>query len=172
MNAEDRISCPFCKEVVHGKALDNIQKNGEIYAVFYCRGCRVGFTVPKPSAEDISELYSTGSYRIISGKRFHIFFEFLIYLFRYQRKKRVEKFKKGGRIVDIGCGRGLFLHIMRRNGWDVLGVELNDETAAYAREKYGIKIKTGSALNWSIPDGSVDVIALNHVLEHVDDPPE
>jgi SAM-dependent methyltransferase len=61
---------------------------------------------------------------------------------------------------------------MRRNGWDVLGVELNDETASYARETYGITVKTGNALSWDIPEGSLDAVTLNHVLEHVDDPLE
>ena len=128
--------------------------------------------MPKPSSESLSKLYHTGTYRVTSGKRFSSFFEFLIYSFRLQRKRRIERFKKKGRILDIGCGRGLFLHVMQRNGWDVLGVELNDDTASYAREKYGLKVITGSPLGWDIPDESLDVITVNHVLEHLDNPIE
>jgi 2-polyprenyl-3-methyl-5-hydroxy-6-metoxy-1,4-benzoquinol methylase len=170
MKERHNIFCPICESAVDNKFLENIERNGRIYTIYFCRECNVGVTIPRPSDDDVSQLYDTGTYRATTGKRFNAFFEYLIYSFRIQRKRRIEKFQKSGRILDIGCGRGLFLYIMKRNGWDVLGSELNDETASYAREKYGISINTGDPLDWGIPDESIDVITINHVLEHLDNP--
>jgi SAM-dependent methyltransferase len=172
MKERFNICCAFCKKPIDNKLLENIERDGEIYTIYFCKNCEVGFTMPRPLNDNVSELYDTGIYRTTSGKRFNAFLEFLIYSFRIQRKRRIEKFEKNGRILDIGCGRGLFLSVMKRNGWDVLGAELNNETASYAREKYGITVKTGGPLDWNIPDESLDVITVNHVLEHLDNPVE
>jgi SAM-dependent methyltransferase len=45
----------------------------------------------------------------------------------------------------------------------VAGVEYSDETAAYARDVYGVTVTTELAF----PDASFDVITINHVLEHM-----
>lgn len=87
------------------------------------------------------------------------------------RKKRVNRLVKKGRILDIGCGRGLFLDIMKRDGWAVTGAEFNKETASYASEVYGIKVITESSID-TLYDESFDVITINHVLEHSQRPAE
>lgn len=40
----------------------------------------------------------------------------------------------GGRIVDVGIGTGLFLHLAREAGFSPLGVEISRACAAKARE--------------------------------------
>jgi hypothetical protein len=107
MKERHTVFCPICENAIDNKFLENIERNGRIYTIYFCRACNVGVTIPRPSDDDVSQLYDTGTYRAISGKRFNAFFEYLIYSFRIQRKRRIEKFQKSGRILDIGCGRGL-----------------------------------------------------------------
>jgi 2-polyprenyl-3-methyl-5-hydroxy-6-metoxy-1,4-benzoquinol methylase len=64
----------------------------------------------------------------------------VIYIWRLQRKKRIEKHVCKGKILDIGCGRGLFLDIMRTHGWTVMGVESGQEAAESASNAYGIVV--------------------------------
>ena len=41
------------------------------------------------------------------------------------------------KVLDIGCGGGLFLSKMKDAGADVLGIELSDTRAYYAKTKHG-----------------------------------
>ena len=164
--------CTLCNNRLSTKLIEEIKRDSEVYSIYLCEECNVGITSPAPTAEELSELYSAANYRSICGKRFNPFIEYLIYNFRLQRKRRIKKYIKKGRILDIGCGRGLFLDIMRRDGWNVTGVEFNKETASYATEIYRIHVITGDLLNWNLPDESLDVVTIYHVLEHVPKPLE
>ena len=125
--------------------------------------------MPVPSHEELVRLYSRGAYRGEEGKRFTFVIEFFIFLLRKMRKVRIKNYISGGRILDIGCGRGLFLKIMRDDGWEVNGVEFNAEAVSNV---YGISVVSGEPASWGFPDGSFDAITINHVLEHFPQPRE
>lgn len=151
--------------------LRGVEADLGVYDVCMCSDCMVAATVPMPSREDLTRLYSSGSYRSSEGSRFNALIEFFIYLSRLRRKKRITKFVKRGRILDIGCGRGLSLDIMRRDGWSVAGVEFSRESASCASETYGIDVASGAPGEWGFPAEHFDVITMNHVLEHLEEPP-
>lgn len=75
-----------------------------------------------------------------------------------------------GRLLEVGCGNGRLLALFRELGWDVLGVEPDAEAARVAREHYGVPVIVGTLEAASVPEGSVDVVTLHHVVEHVHDP--
>lgn len=164
-------TCGICNREIKHEFLKNVEMGGKIYDIYQCRECMVGFTVPAPSPEELSELYHSGNYRLSTGKRFNPYVESLIYGFRLLRKRRIRKYIKKGRILDIGYGRGLFLNIMKKGGWEVTGVEFSKETASYASDLYGIKVITETSIH-ELPDESFDVITMNHVLEHSRKPSE
>ena len=118
-------TCCICNSDLRIKLIENIKKNNKTYDIYICNECLVGFTISQSSPEDLSKLYSSGAYRLDTGKRFNPIFEHLIYIFRLLRKREIQKYVKTGRILDIGCGRGLFLHLMRKHGWKVAGVEFD-----------------------------------------------
>jgi 2-polyprenyl-3-methyl-5-hydroxy-6-metoxy-1,4-benzoquinol methylase len=76
----------------------------------------------------------------------------------------------GGRLLDIGCGGGLFLSRMRELGWDVEGVDPDPAAAALARRELGLRIFVGDLEQAGFPEQSFDAVTLNHVIEHVPDP--
>ncbi len=171
-NGNLKSDCTFCNAVLSTKLTGGIVRNGKAYDIFFCNKCVIGITIPVPSPEELTGLYSSDSYRATSGVKFNRLLERLVYLFRLRRKRRIEKYIKKGRILDIGCGRGLFLSLMRSCGWEVTGTEFNSETASYASRAYGVDVKTGDPSEWGFPDGSFDVITINHALEHIRDPGE
>lgn len=136
------------------------------YDVQWCPVCSIGMTVPFPDDAFLCALYSTGAYRANDGNRFIPFVERIITFFRDRHRCRITTRIATGRILDIGCGRGTFLDSMQSAGWDVCGVEFSDETASYARKRYAIQVSTSLA---GI-EGLFDVVTLNHVIEHVQDP--
>jgi 2-polyprenyl-6-hydroxyphenyl methylase/3-demethylubiquinone-9 3-methyltransferase len=46
----------------------------------------------------------------------------------------------GARVLDIGCGGGLFLSLLEREGAQTVGIELNDSRAQYAATKHDLQI--------------------------------
>lgn len=75
-----------------------------------------------------------------------------------------------GKLLEIGSGSGKFLAEMRNLGWKVVGVEPDSQAACIAREKYGLDIHVGALEEVALPSNSFDVISMNHVLEHIQNP--
>jgi len=164
------VTCPLCNRIQMDVLIKDVNEFDKSYDVFYCGNCMVGITMPIPSPNESSSLYSSGTYRSASGKRFVVPVEAGVYLARQLRKKRIQKYKEQGRILDIGCGRGVFLNVMKNTGWTVAGTEYDLITAESIAKNYDIHVVTGNPGEWGFPPGSFDVVTMNHVLEHMSDP--
>lgn len=75
-----------------------------------------------------------------------------------------------GRILDVGCGTGLFLNEMKRAGWAAAGVEPSPGAAAYARKRFGLTVFQGMLEDAPFASASFDVITFWDVLEHTFSP--
>ncbi|HEV2386519.1 MAG TPA: class I SAM-dependent methyltransferase [Candidatus Acidoferrales bacterium] len=75
-----------------------------------------------------------------------------------------------GKLLDVGCGVGLFLSHMRELGWQVIGVEADPKTARIAQQEFGLRAIPGSLEEAHLADESVDVVTMSHVIEHVRQP--
>lgn len=76
-----------------------------------------------------------------------------------------------GHLLDIGCGAGLFLSVMRDLGWKVSGTETDGRAAATARRLVpDATVHEGLLEELSLADSEYDAITLSHVIEHVLDP--
>ena len=92
-------------------------------------------------------------------------------LFRSARARLAERLLRGpGRVLDIGCGRGVFLEILRGRGHAVRGTELSEATAANALP--GIPVDPGEVRAGRYAPESFDLISIWHVLEHDQRPDE
>ncbi len=76
-----------------------------------------------------------------------------------------------GRLLDIGCGSGLFLERMRDFGWQVTGVEPDAAAASAAVKRLGDDVLVvGDIDDSALASQSFDAVTLSHVIEHVPDP--
>ena len=73
----------------------------------------------------------------------------------------------GGRVLDVGCGSGAFLELLRSLGWIVAGVE-PDPPAREAAASRGIQV--AATLEEIADRPGFDFVTMSHVLEHVPDP--
>jgi SAM-dependent methyltransferase len=73
-----------------------------------------------------------------------------------------------GSVVDIGCGRGEWLEILREEGIDAIGVDLNERQAQAAKD-LGLHVVIADALGWmgQQQDRSVSLLSAMHIIEHM-----
>jgi SAM-dependent methyltransferase len=71
-------------------------------------------------------------------------------------------------VLDIGCGRGEFLDLMRGHGVAARGLDLNAAMVEVCRER-GLDASQGDALDYlaSLPDGSLGGLIAVQVVEHL-----
>lgn len=71
-------------------------------------------------------------------------------------------------VLDLACGRGEWLELMREQGFSVLGVDL-DEHMLEACHKLDLDVRTADALEFlrNLPDESQAVVSAFHFVEHI-----
>lgn len=143
------------------------------YDLVRCRGCELVFVGNPPSAEEVTGFYTAEAdyhrelldpadpafTRMRGIAQQHIGF-----------LRRSIASPRGLKLLDIGCSSGLFLDEARKEGYDVHGAELSPDTAAFARQHFGLNVHPGDWRDAGYADGSFDVITLFDVIEHLTDP--
>ena len=74
--------------------------------------------------------------------------------------------RPAGSLVDIGAGTGAFAALMKACGWEVTALEPDPSARTLAEKNHHIRLHEPSVL-FEIAAGSIDVITMWHVLEHV-----
>jgi len=74
------------------------------------------------------------------------------------------------KVLEVGCAHGGYVALMRWAGYDAAGTEMSPWIVNYAKETFGIPVTVGTVEQQTIPAGSLDVIVLNDVIEHLPDP--
>jgi O-antigen chain-terminating methyltransferase len=80
----------------------------------------------------------------------------------------LEHFKGRKRIIDIGCGRGEFLELLRDNGVPAKGVDSDADNVAHCQAN-GLDVARGDLFTFleSEPEGSLDGVFCCQVIEHL-----
>ncbi len=84
--------------------------------------------------------------------------------------KTIERFKKKGRLLDVGCNIGMILRHATKRGWDVVGVEPSPPQANMCT---GFGFKVYNCFLHELPASEVglfDVITFSDVFEHITEP--
>jgi 2-polyprenyl-3-methyl-5-hydroxy-6-metoxy-1,4-benzoquinol methylase len=72
------------------------------------------------------------------------------------------------KLLDVGAGGGEFVYLASKNGFDAQGIEPNVGYSSFARDEYGVNIKT-LTLD-ALKADTVNIITLFHVFEHMANP--
>ena len=152
---------------------DQRPKKGWDYHVVRCAGCGFLFRHPGIRPERLGDLYSSGKYaKFLAGK----------YEQRRLRRYRLTmrpfgalfESGQGRRLLDFGCGHGLFLDLAYERGFECYGVDLAADAIEAARQKPSGK-HTYHGAPGDVPEiaaGGFDVITMWSVLAHLAEPVE
>jgi 2-polyprenyl-3-methyl-5-hydroxy-6-metoxy-1,4-benzoquinol methylase len=126
--------------------------------------CGLAFVSPQPARPEIEQVYDQGYYspwEDQAPRRMRIW------------SRRIDRLQlpagRPGRLLDVGCGTGMFLQVARRRGWEVVGTELSRHGAATAARD-GFRVHAGEVWEADLPPDTFDVVSCWHVIEHVTDP--
>ncbi len=151
----------------------------EPFAVLDCQSCGLTFVSPCLDPESlVSEVYDA-DYWHSSRPRERGYGDYRrdrdLYLRTFKRRWNVirKHFSSPGRVLDVGCASGDFLHVLEAEGWEVLGLEPSSPIAETARARIGAdRVIESSLTDVQLDPESLDLITLWDVLEHLPDPVE
>lgn len=73
------------------------------------------------------------------------------------------------RALDVGCGYGVLVHMLGERGYRALGCETGTAAVAFCRQR-GLDVVRAVAPDLPFSDGTFQLVASFHVIEHVLDP--
>ena len=166
-------TCPWCGSSTDKTYIElkDYFLSKEDFKIMDCPNCGLLFTSPRPAPDIIGKYYQSEEY--YSHQQNNKGFIAKIYEFvkTFNVKNKASMAIGGlpkGKLLDIGCGVGDFLVQVKKQGWEVQGIEPSADAKAIAQKRLGFLPKDPSEYT-TLESQSFDVISLWHVLEHIDD---
>ncbi|MEK7474376.1 MAG: methyltransferase domain-containing protein [Candidatus Coatesbacteria bacterium] len=169
--------CPVCGSsdtVVSRRFISDTFGEPREFEHLACPACTHIFVHPTPSPADLAGLYASPRYYLLTDTE-----RALPDGTRDRPRWKVRQAEgilalmqkagcRGGRLLDVGCGWGLFMERAAARGFSVAGLEPSHNVAEYVRTRLGLAVAEHGIEEAG--EGSSDVITMLDVLEHVPDP--
>ncbi len=168
--------CTLCGSRDHSLLFDKGRHNKEVRN-YICNNCGFVFILPRPSAQKHQDLYQEGQFSStarslsapddakfaacepIARSRLGIL----------ERELEESLWSKDKSVLEVGCGTGDFLRLMRGCGWDVQGLEPDIAYTEAVKERYNLPIHNQFVEQFDT-EQRFDLACSFHVIEHVEDP--
>ncbi len=176
--------CPACKgssyRTLHAACKDLLHGLPGAWSVVECNSCHLVYTAPQCNKEDILKYYPKNYTPYNLGVGLHEgrvggFLKQIVmspYWIRYGNPGwSIAPFGQG-RLLDIGCGSGMFLKKMSAQGWKCSGIDISSLAVDQSRKNIPSASLFQSALADFSTEQRFDMIVMSQVLEHLPDPVE
>jgi SAM-dependent methyltransferase len=158
--------CPLCG-AGGGRSIFAVE--GCASPVVACQECGLARLDPMPSDEELARFYPDAYYGD-PGIKFQSTVEWLVRAVGARHIRFLASgVPPGGRILDVGCGRGVLLAELADRGFEVHGVERTAAAALGADPRAQIRIAP-DLVAAAYPAESFDAVIIWHVLEHLREP--
>ena len=171
------MSCPVCLNPVTAPALVGtdflFESTSKTFTLYSCEACRCLFLHPMPDSREIERFYpadywwnarrSGGLKKLESVYRKLALRDHVAFITKAAGNRSVD-------VLDVGCGSGTLLGLLKHRGFRVTGLDFSAEAAAIAKAENGVDVAVGSLEEAHFPAESFDVVTLFHVMEHVTNP--
>ncbi|MBW2623788.1 MAG: methyltransferase domain-containing protein, partial [Deltaproteobacteria bacterium] len=173
-NDENKAVCSIPCNACGSETVEELSlkaRNGSYLRTIICQKCGLIWSDPRPSEDQLRKYYASDYRREYKGvclpKLKHIYRDANDALLRYRFLEEI--LSEDASILDIGSGTGVFVYVMRKIGFNAAGLEPSEDYAKYSLDELHIPVQIGFIQD--VEDSTrYDVITLNHVLEHLDDP--
>lgn len=162
-----RLKCPACQNnrgtfSYKVKSLD----------FFQCQNCDMVFLSQRLAEEEIRSIYDREDYQ-----QFSCYIEGLeekIARYRIGILKNKIELKPGMKVLDFGCGDGLFLAKLKEAFpfLELYGLDLSEVAVKKGRETYRLNLVSGELENDTFEKNYFDLVTSYHVFEHLPNPKE
>ncbi|MDG2051970.1 MAG: class I SAM-dependent methyltransferase [Myxococcota bacterium] len=149
------------------------------FQILECNECTQIYLDPIPSEESIRKLfaalYTTGEGSLSELRDYYgycfedspdnpLVQQYELWL------DAIESVQPPGRLLDVGCGTGLFLSVARRRGWQPFGIDESVEATEHARNHFGLDPWVGEFATFANHGERFDLVTGWDVIEHSRDP--
>lgn len=161
-------ACPVCGSKNYKKLLTRFGLD-----IWRCQDCRHGFQNPRLKYEKATELYMDDR---SASDIYTAPLQIEIDEIKYQYGVDLIGLALGGvkrKILDIGCGAGVFLKMAHKSGWPIcVGIDPNENYSTIYAESTGVQYIQGTLERLDEYDmgDNYDCISMWSVLEHMNDP--
>lgn len=145
-----------------------------IFRVIECAECRLMRLDPWPAPGELERYYPQAYWFAEGGSAASALAELYrrIVLRDHVRfvSRALESCGEQGLVLDVGCGGGLFLRMMRRRGYRAVGLDFSPGAASTAWRKQEAPVVCASLERAPLAAGCCAAVTMFHVLEHLRDP--
>ncbi len=161
MSTLEHIDCPICE-----RDETELLFNKDSLSVVACKRCRLRYVNPRVDRQTLEVGYTETYYPPDKVERIRT--DSMEWLQMSERLTELEKQHQGkGRLLDVGCGIGTFLHLAHERGWESHGVDPSKSGSDFAQEVHKLDVQCGDLFDADFPSAHFDAITLYHVLEHI-----
>jgi SAM-dependent methyltransferase len=147
----------------------------DTFVAMRCRSCGLIYLNPRPSVSEFQRIYPPTYHAFdFSEKEFGLAYKVRSRL----ETKRLLSWCRGlpddARILDVGCGDGFHLRLLRDFGsrrWTLNGIDI-DRRAVEMAERAGLQVQLGSVGEVDLPSEAYDLALMISTIEHVEKPVE
>jgi SAM-dependent methyltransferase len=167
--------CPACASR-DCTGLLNFDSFGFPIGTVECDSCGQVYSNPRPTRAYLEDFYASKYLYFYEGIRgvsqAYVRRHSLEELAAMRLRRYAEYLAPHTRLLDVGCGSGLFLAAVRRDFPEaaVAGIDPDPSAAVFCRQQLGLTVQQGFFETCTAPE-TWDVISAFHVLEHLHDLP-
>jgi SAM-dependent methyltransferase len=146
----------------------------ERFQVVECKQCRLMQLAPQPTPAELEQYYPKNYWFTPEGSAAsrleEIYRRFVLRDHVRFVERALRESGQTGPVLDVGCGGGLFLRLLRDRGFRVMGLDFSIDAARVAWTSNGVPATCATLSSAPLPPESFAAVTMFHVLEHLYDP--
>lgn len=174
--AVDCVVCGGTESILVGSGYDyEYETSSDLFFAYECTECGNIYLNPRPDVSEFQRIYPSEYHSLeFSGENFSFVHRVRSRLEAKRLLRYCEGAPEGARILDVGCGDGFHLELLRKHGkkgWALEGIDIDHRAVEAARSR-GLKVHQGDLSDLDIEERSYDVVYTLQTIEHVARPDE
>jgi len=154
-----------CNGCGHADFRQITEENG--LPIVACRRCALVSVRPRPTEAELKRFYA----QYLESGAEQLWRRATEAMLQRDARRLARCFPAAGELLDVGCGFGFFLELMRARGWRVNGCDASAAAVDHARNRLqpaSVRLGAFHELDW--PPARFDLITFWYVLHHLADP--